>query len=160
MNKILSLDDISETAKELHEHGKTIVLVGGGFDILHRGHITFLESANREGDVLFVLLESDESLKAHKGKSRPVNTQADRAKILASLLSVDYIIPLTGILSSAEYDTIVLRIKPAIIATTKGDPGRIHKERQAQLIGGVVKDVTDRLPDYASSRLAENITEL
>ena len=62
-----------------------IVLVGGCFDILHLGHVVFLEKAKKEGDVLVVLLESDEKVRFLKGKGRPVHTQSERAEILSAL---------------------------------------------------------------------------
>ena len=158
MQKILSFDDPTKIAENLHSQDKKIVLVGGCFDILHQGHIKFLEAAKKQGDILIVLVESDTSVRKKKGPGRPVNSQAVRASILAALPSVDYVLVLPLLKTDQEYDAVVLQLKPAIIATTKGDPGRTHLERQAKRIGGAtVIDVIDRLPEYASSSLAEKL---
>lgn len=157
MQKIYSINDSFPLVQELHRYNQKIVLVGGCFDILHEGHIQFLNAAKKYADILIVLLESDESIRKRKGSDKPKNLQDDRARILAAVSVVDYIIELPFLKAHAEYDAVVLQLKPAIIATTKGDPGRSHKERQAEKIKATVIDVIDRLPSYASSSLAEKI---
>lgn len=154
MQKILTVDYASEKSNELHKQGKTIVLAGGCFDILHIGHVEFLERAKKLGDVLFVALESDETIRKGKGDNRPINTQTDRATVLAALSSVDYVILLPPMERNQDYDIFTLALKPAIIATTKGDEARHHKERQARLLGGKVIDVMQRLHTISTSRLA------
>jgi len=155
--KIITITEIENIAKQLHSQRKKIVLAGGCFDILHQGHINFLAAAKTQGDILVVLLESDASVHKRKGDKRPIHSQEDRAKILASLAAVDYIVLLPTLKTDQKYDTVVLQLKPAIIATTRGDPGKSHKERQAERIKATVIDVIDRLPAYASSSLAKNI---
>lgn len=71
--------------------GKTVVFTNGCFDILHVGHSTYLKKAKALGDILVIGLNSDSSVKTIKGPSRPVNNERDRAEILSSLESVDYI---------------------------------------------------------------------
>ncbi len=71
--------------------GKKLVFTNGCFDLLHQGHVAYLEEAGRQGDVLFLGLNSDASIRAIKGPTRPVRTQADRATVLAALAAVDYI---------------------------------------------------------------------
>ena len=139
---------------------RPLVFTNGCFDILHRGHMLFLSLAKAQGEVLIVLLESDSSLRQKKGEDRPVHHQEMRAKILAALPSIDYILLLPDGFRNQDYDGVVLNVKPAIIATTKGDPGRNHKERQGVLTGATVIDVIDRLPNYASSQLAGKIQDL
>lgn len=155
MHKILTVQKSIEIAKNLRSKGKKIVLAGGCFDILHIGHITFLKKAKEAGDSLFILLESDEAIKRIKGKNRPINNQEDRAKILAALNVVDFVVLLPANLTDKDYDRIVIQIKPAIIATTKGDPFRMHKERQAVLINCKIIDVTDIISDQSTSRLVK-----
>src|SRR3989344_3101733 len=132
MKKILNIKEAISISKKIQIDGKTIVLAGGCFDILHVGHIKFLEQAKKTGDFLFVLLESDESVRNLKGKNRPVNNQNDRAEILASLSYVDYVVILTKILKDKDYDNLVIGIKPNFIAITDEDKNYIHKERQAK----------------------------
>lgn len=153
MKKNLSINQAIKKSEKLRREGKSIVLVGGCFDILHVGHIIFLEQARQAADVLIVLLESDQRIQQMKGEDRPMQTQQDRARILAALESVDYVIPLTLLANDEEYDKLILSIKPAIIATTKGDPLRHHKERQAKLTGAIVCDMVDRVQNQSTSRL-------
>ncbi len=160
MNKILTIDEAIKKSEELQREGKKVVLVGGCFDILHIGHITFLEKAKKEGDVLFILLEDDVKIKELKGQNRPINTQEDRAKILASLTTVDFVVMLTPMQNDILYDELIIHIKPAIIATTTGDPGRSHKERQARLINAKVVDVTQMISNKSTTKLVEILNEL
>lgn len=157
MKKIVTLEELPNVTKELQSRGKRIILAGGCFDILHKGHIAFLEKAKERGDTLIILLESDASIRKSKGEGKPVHTQKTRSAILASLAAVDYIV-LLPVMTHDEYDKVVLIVKPAIIATTKGDPGKKHKERQAELVNAEVVDVIERLPDFASSELSKRIT--
>jgi FAD synthetase len=135
-----------------------IVLVGGCFDILHIGHITFLEKAKKAGDYLIVLLESDQAIQKLKGKNRPINSQADRAKILSSLKVVDKVIALP-VMKDLDYDELVKKIKPAVIATTSGDSGIHHKKRAAKLVGAKVKVVTKNIKDQSTTNLVKLLSE-
>ncbi len=143
------------TKENLRAQEKKIVLAGGCFDIVHQGHMAFLKMARAQGDSLFVLVESDESVKILKGKDRPINPQRNRAQKLASLPYVDIVIPLPRPFSDKDYDGLVNEIKPAIIATTKGDPGRKHKERQAREINAQVIDVSERMPNQSTTLIAK-----
>ncbi len=155
MNKILTVDQAIKEGERLRLNGKSIVLIGGCFDILHIGHITFLEKAKASGDSLFVFLEPDESIKKLKGKKRPINNQENRAKILSALESVDYVILLPPHLTGIDYDRMIIQLKPAIIATTRGDVHRKNKERQAALIKCKIIEVTDYISDQSTSRLVK-----
>jgi len=89
---IKTLEEIALLSSELKKRGKKIVFTNGCFDILHVGHVKYLEEAKSYGDVLILGLNSDESVRRLKGASRPVNTEDDRAYILASLEAVDYVV--------------------------------------------------------------------
>jgi FAD synthetase len=160
MNKIIPVENITDISSKLHQKNKRIVLAGGCFDLLHIGHITFLEKAKTLGDILVVLLESDESIAHEKGKNRPINSQKDRAKILAALSNVDIIIPLKSTMTDQEYDALVFAIKPAIIATTSGDGNRHHKERQAKKIDAKVVDVIMPVSDKSTTKLVKLLDEI
>jgi len=84
--------EIAALSEELKSKGKRIVFTNGCFDLLHAGHISFLEAAKNFGDVLILGLNSDRSVTTLKGKERPINMQADRAYILAALEVVDYVV--------------------------------------------------------------------
>ncbi|MFV7791034.1 D-glycero-beta-D-manno-heptose-7-phosphate kinase [Aliarcobacter lanthieri] len=89
---IKTFKEIEELSIKLHNQGKKIVFTNGCFDILHVGHVKYLEEAKSYGDVLILGLNADSSVRKLKGEKRPINTQEDRAYILASLESVDYVV--------------------------------------------------------------------
>jgi len=89
---IKSASEISSIVNELKNKGKKIVFTNGCFDILHLGHVKYLEAAKNLGDILILGLNSNKSVKRLKGKNRPINNQSDRAYILASLEVVDYVV--------------------------------------------------------------------
>jgi len=89
---IKTLSEITVLSEELRARGKKIVFTNGCFDILHSGHVRYLETAKSFGDVLILGLNSDRSVTALKGKDRPINTQIHRAYILAALEVVDYVV--------------------------------------------------------------------
>jgi len=160
MDKILTTKQAAFVAKKLHKDKRNIVLVGGCFDILHIGHITFLENAKKQGDVLFVLLENDKTIKKLKGDNRPVNSQEDRGQILSHLSIIDYVVMLPEISDNKIYDSLIINLKPAIIATTTGDVNRSHKERQAKLVGAKVVDVTNEVSNKSTTRLINILHEI
>ncbi|MEK7450585.1 MAG: adenylyltransferase/cytidyltransferase family protein [Patescibacteria group bacterium] len=159
MQKILTVKEAKIVAEEIRKNNKSIVLVGGCFDILHVGHLIFLEKAKKQGDVLFVLLESDSNIKKLKGKNRPINTHEDRASLLEALKIVDYVILLPNLTMDNQYDEIIMQIKPSIIAITQGDSSMHHKERQAKKVNGKVAVVTEIIKDQSTTRLAELISK-
>jgi len=89
---IKSHDEIATISQRLKKEGKTVVFTNGCFDILHVGHVKYLQEAKSYGDVLIVGLNTDDSVRLLKGPSRPVNPQEDRAYILAALEAVDYVV--------------------------------------------------------------------
>ena len=86
--KILSLEQLPAWREQLREAGKRLVETNGCFDLLHAGHVTYLEQAAAQGNVLLVGCNGDESVRLLKGEGRPLNTEADRALELAALASV------------------------------------------------------------------------
>jgi FAD synthetase len=157
MKKVLSINDAIKTSKELRYKNKTVVLVGGFFDILHKGHIEFLKRARKCGDYLFVLLEDDKKAKQIKGSKRPVNSQEKRASILSSVPDVDFVVLLNNMTDNSQYDRLIFEIAPNIIAATQSDPNMIHKKRQAGIINAKVVSVIKRITKYSTTSLAKNI---
>jgi len=90
-HRIKSREALAETVKRLKSEGKRIVFTNGCFDILHLGHVKYLEKAKSFGDVLIVGVNSDDSVRRLKGPERPVNPQFDRAYLLAALDAVDFV---------------------------------------------------------------------
>lgn len=91
-DKIMPFEDLRQVVAARQAAGQNIVFTNGCFDILHAGHVDLLEDAAREGDVLVVALNSDTSVRGLKGPDRPVNPQEQRARVLAALAAVDYVV--------------------------------------------------------------------
>lgn len=108
---IKTLDEIIALSTELKSRDKKIVFTNGCFDLLHAGHVRYLETAKSFGDMLILGLNSDRSVTALKGKGRPINTQLDRAYILAALEAVDYVVIFD---EDTPYD-LIKAIKPHVL---------------------------------------------
>lgn len=91
-NKVYLLDDLIPTIKQVKANGQKVVFTNGCFDILHEGHVTYLEAARKQGDCLIIGLNSDASISSIKGPDRPVNMESSRARLLAALGCVDYVV--------------------------------------------------------------------
>lgn len=91
-NKWLSLEDAVTVREEQRQAGQSMVMTNGCFDLLHVGHISYLQESRKLGDKLWVLINSDESVRALKGPTRPIESEAERAYCLAALSCVDYIV--------------------------------------------------------------------
>jgi len=120
---------------------KQIVLVGGCFDLLHFGHISFLKQAKALGEYLVVALESDENVRRMKGNARPVHIQSQRKEMLESLSFVDEVIALPPMLGDRDYYELVRKIKPSIIAVTRGDAAIVKKTEQATEVGAKLIEI-------------------
>jgi len=91
-NKVVSREQLADCVREERAAGRTIAFANGCFDILHVGHVRYLESAAREGDVLVVALNDDASVRQLKGEGRPILPASDRAELVAALRCVDYVV--------------------------------------------------------------------
>lgn len=148
MNKIVSFNNLDNILKRIKSKRK--VLVGGCFDLIHYGHFSFLKNSKKQGDYLIIALESDEFIKKKKGKS-PIHNQIQRAKILSGLTFVDLVILLPYLEKDKEYFCLVKKIKPLVIAVTKGDKQIENKKRQAKEVNAKVKIVVSLLKGLSSS---------
>ncbi len=90
-NKILEREVLKETVRSLKEGGNKIVFTNGCFELLHIGHVQYLQAARAEGDILVVGMNSDHSVRQIKGPRRPVVPENERAEVLASLACVDFV---------------------------------------------------------------------
>ena len=89
--KTVNLNELIDVRERAKKEGKKVVFTNGCFDILHRGHIDYLEKAKKLGDILIVGLNSDNSVTKIKGKNRPIVPEDDRASVLSALSCVDYV---------------------------------------------------------------------
>lgn len=90
--KIISLPILKRKVRRIKQNGKRVVFTNGCFDILHYGHVKYLQDARSKGDYLVVAVNSDSSIKKIKAKNRPVIGQSDRLKTVAGLASVDFVV--------------------------------------------------------------------
>jgi rfaE bifunctional protein nucleotidyltransferase chain/domain len=88
-DKIISWEKLSAWRETVRQSGRRLVVTNGCFDLLHLGHVSYLEAARNQGDLLLVGVNGDEGVRQLKGPSRPVNSETDRAAVLAALQSVD-----------------------------------------------------------------------
>jgi len=110
-SKIKSTSSLAQTLKRLRSKGKKIVFTNGCFDILHVGHVTYLGKAKKLGNVLVIGLNSDRSVRAIKGRHRPINNQRDRARVLSALSCVDYV----TIFGEATPEKLIKRLCPDVL---------------------------------------------
>ena len=92
MGQVINREQIASFVQKLHQSGKTVVATNGCFDILHVGHVRYLQETKSYADYSIVLLNSDKSVKSIKGPTRPINNENDRAEILCALSCVDYVV--------------------------------------------------------------------
>ena len=107
---LLSQRDMQKKVKQLQENGKKVVFTNGVFDILHVGHLTYLEEARELGDVLIVGVNSDRSVKTNKVDKRPINSEKNRAEMLLGLKFVDF----TVIFDEKTPENLLDLLKPDI----------------------------------------------
>ena len=92
MGEVVSRDDLLARVADARRAGRTIAFANGCFDLLHVGHVRYLDAAAQEADRLIVAINDDESVRALKGEGRPILTAADRAELVAALRFVDYVV--------------------------------------------------------------------
>jgi len=110
-HKVCSIDSLLDRITLHRSHKQTIVFTNGCFDVMHTGHIEFLKFCKSQGDIVVVGLNSDASVKQIKGPNRPVNTQYDRASVLAAMETVDYI----TIFDEPEPLALIKKVKPDVL---------------------------------------------
>ena len=110
MAPIITLDQLERLVAADRAAGRTIALANGVFDLLHVGHIRYLQGAAAEADVLVVAVNDDESVRALKGEGRPVMGAADRAELIAALRGVAYVVIFPG----RTVTDVLLRLKPDV----------------------------------------------
>ncbi|MBP3846941.1 D-glycero-beta-D-manno-heptose 1-phosphate adenylyltransferase [bacterium] len=114
MGQLIKREHIADFVEKLHKSGKTVVATNGCFDILHVGHVRYLQKTKSFADYSIVLLNSDKSVRSIKGEGRPINNENDRAEILCALSCVDYVV----MFDEDSPATLLDEIKPDVY--TKG----------------------------------------
>lgn len=114
MGQLIKRENLQTLLNKLRSEGKTIVTTNGCFDILHVGHVRYLQKTKTFADIMIVCLNSDVSVKKIKGPTRPINNENDRAEILCALECVDYVV----MFDESSPENLLCEIKPDV--HTKG----------------------------------------
>jgi rfaE bifunctional protein nucleotidyltransferase chain/domain len=156
--KILDPDRLAALADSLRAQGRKLVLTNGCFDLLHAGHVRYLQAARALGDALAVALNGDDSVRKLKGAGRPLNTENDRAEVVAALACVDYAV----IFPEVRVTHLIEKVRPSIYVKG-GDytPATLDPEERAALekIGAEIR-ILPFEPGHSTSRLIDRIKQL
>lgn len=147
--KIIARTQLKSLGTRLRKQRKKIVFTNGTFDILHLGHVTYLQKARKFGDLLVVGVNSDASVKSYKTPDRPINPQNDRMAVLAALACVDYVV----LFEEPTPIKLILDLKPHVLA--KGadwKKSQIAGAQEVESWGGQVK-----LIQFVAGRSTTNI---
>src|SRR5947199_3846031 len=156
-SKILDSDSLAARADALRMQGSKLVLTNGCFDLLHVGHVRYLQAARALGDALAIGLNGDRSVRELKGAGRPVNNESDRAEVLAALECVDFV----TIFPEKRATRFIEAARPAVYVKG-GDysSDTLNAEEQALLreIGAEVR-ILPFVPGYSTSELLEQLRQ-
>ena len=131
-------DKIASFCATLREAGATVVFTNGCFDILHAGHVRYLEKARSFGDCLVLGLNTDASVRGNKGPARPINGELDRAEVVGALKAVDYVV----LFGEKTAETIIAKVRPDVYV--KGGDYTLETLPEAKIVqsyGGRVEFV-------------------
>lgn len=151
--KIKTIEELKAIALRERAAGRILVFANGCFDLLHAGHVRYLQHARKLGDRLVVGINSDASVRRLKGKGRPLQPESDRAEILASLDCVDYVL----VFGDPTVDAILNVLRPDIHAKgTDYTPDSVPERETVQAYGGRVAICGDA-KDHATRDLIQTI---
>lgn len=153
---LVELPEAARLRTNWHERDMRVVFTNGCFDLLHPGHVNYLEDARKMGDILVVGLNSDDSVRRLKGASRPINNLSDRACMLSALRTVDLVVPF-----SEETPINLIRTLLPDVLVKGGDymPDDIVGAEEVRKAGGEVV-VVPFMGGYSSSTLIDHIKNL
>jgi rfaE bifunctional protein nucleotidyltransferase chain/domain len=148
--KILTVEKMRVERDKLVANGRRLVFTNGCFDILHRGHVSYLTFARNQGDALVVGLNTDASVRANKGNDRPINSEEDRAFVLGSLRAVDFVV----IFDDKEPKEIIAKILPQVLVKGRDWAHYVSGREIVEANGGKVV-----LADMVEGRSTTNTIE-
>jgi rfaE bifunctional protein nucleotidyltransferase chain/domain len=148
-----TIEELKEIVPQIHASGRTIVFANGCFDLIHTGHIRYLQHAKALGDVLILGVNSDASVAALKGDGRPLQPESERAEILASLDCVDYVL----LFDAPTADGILRELKPDVHAKgTDYTEASVPERETVRAYGGRVSIAGDP-KDHSTKDLIQTI---
>lgn len=150
---LIPKERIEDFCATLREAGQRVVFTNGCFDILHAGHVRYLEAARALGDCLVLGLNTDASVRRLKGEMRPVNTELDRAAVVGALASVDYV----ALFDEPTAEALIEKVRPAVYAKG-GDYTRetLPEAKIVEKYGGEVHFI-DLVPGRSTTKIIEKI---
>jgi rfaE bifunctional protein nucleotidyltransferase chain/domain len=157
VGEVLELDALLARAAELRRQGRTLALANGHFDLLHVGHLRYLQAAKAQADALVVAINDDDSVARLKGPGRPLVPAAERAELLAALAPVDFVVTFAG--DSPAPLLAALRPDVHCKGTDYGTPERVPEYATVQAYGGRTVLVGDP-KDHATSDLIRKVRDL
>ena len=151
--KITTLKELIGKREKWRKEGKKVVFANGVFDILHVGHVRYLNSAKKEGDILIVGINDDKSTRKLKGDKRPLLSQEDRLILISSLRCVDYVFLHSG----ADFNEPIILLKPDIHAKgTDYTEDSVPERKTVLSYGGKIRIVGDK-KRHSTSKLLKRI---
>jgi rfaE bifunctional protein nucleotidyltransferase chain/domain len=139
-SKLATLDELKERVAAARREGRTVALANGCFDVLHVGHVRYLEGAKAEADELVVGINGDSSVRRLKGEGRPVMPAADRALLVAALRAVDHVV----VFEEDDVSRLLLALKPDVHCKgTDYTPDTVPERDVVRAYGGRVAIVGD-----------------
>ena len=151
MSKVLPLEELEASVRDLKRAGKRIVFTNGCFDLIHPGHTRYLSKAKALGDDLIVGLNSDRSVRELKGEGRPLTPEVERAEILAALEAVDFV----TIFDEPTPQKLIARLLPNVLVKGAGwKPDEIVGRTEVEAAGGRVVSMAAE-PGFSTSSLIE-----
>jgi rfaE bifunctional protein nucleotidyltransferase chain/domain len=152
-SKVVDAATLVRQVGELRRHGSRVVFTNGCFDVLHRGHVGYLEQGGRLGDVLVVAVNGDESVRRLKGPDRPVNRAEDRAAVLAALSCVDFVV----VFDQDSPSELIEAVRPDVYVKGGDYPPELVPEAPlVRRLGGEVR-ILEYVPDRSTSAIIERI---
>ena len=146
---LVSVEELLALVEESHDRNERVIMTNGCFDVLHAGHVAYLEEAKSLGDRLIVAVNDDDSVRRLKGESRPINALEDRLLVLAGLAAVDWVVPF----SEDTPASLISQLLPDVLVKG-GDykPDEIAGAKDVLNNGGEVRVLTFR-DGHSSSRI-------
>lgn len=154
--KVRLLEELAQIRRQLRQQGKSVVVTNGHFDLLHLGHLRYLQQAKELGDCLIVAINGDDSTRRLKGEKRPLIPQAERAELLTGLACVDFVV----IFDELTAERVVEALEPDVYVKG-GDYAGAARWPEAELVtrqGGQVR-VLPFVNGYSTSQLIQRILE-
>jgi len=133
-DKILTKDAMAAERARLKEQGKVVSFTNGCFDILHTGHVTYLQFARQQGDVLVLGMNSDASVKRNKGDDRPIVCEEDRARVVAALECIDYVV----LFDEDEPKELIGELLPDVLVKGEDWAHYVSGRKEVEAAGGKV----------------------